>query len=147
PPTSTFITCIYHGIGESIKDIERVSHRRCPITVSVRQYGPRIKMAEMKPLAELYENLMKKHTEIKNQQLKQFISKAVPYGIDPPNPKIAEYETFKSDKSANFVRDGNGNVVFRQFRRLRLADVSVTFFIDFFFDTNWFSFRNTLPQP
>ncbi|CAJ0605255.1 unnamed protein product [Cylicocyclus nassatus] len=80
-------------------------------------------VVEMKPLAELFENLMKKHTEIKNQQLMQFISKAVPYGIDPPNPKIAEYETFKSDKSANFVRDGNGNVVFRQYRRLRLADV------------------------
>ncbi|WKX97830.1 hypothetical protein Q1695_013483 [Nippostrongylus brasiliensis] len=78
---------------------------------------------EAKPLAALYDKLMKKHTEIKNQQLMQFISKAVPYGIDPPNPKIAEYETFKSDKSANFLRDGNGNVVFRQFRRLRLADV------------------------
>lgn len=81
-------------------------------------------VVETKPLAALFEKLMKKHTEIKNQQLMQFISKAVPYGIEPPNPKIAEYETFKSDKSANFVRDGNGNVVFRQFRRLRLADVS-----------------------
>ncbi|ETN76838.1 hypothetical protein NECAME_11386 [Necator americanus] len=80
-------------------------------------------VAEMKPLSELFNNLMKKQTEIKNQQLLQFISKAVPYGIDPPNPKIAEYETFKSDKSANFVRDGNGNVVFRQFRRVRLSDV------------------------
>ncbi|XGW11319.1 hypothetical protein V3C99_012653 [Haemonchus contortus] len=78
---------------------------------------------EAKPLAQLFENLMKKHTEIKNQQLMQFISKAVPYGIDPPNPKIAEYETFKSDKSANFLRDGNGNVLFRQYRRLRLGDV------------------------
>ncbi|VDO58416.1 unnamed protein product [Haemonchus placei] len=46
---------------------------------------------ETKPLAQLFENLMKKHTEIKNQQLMQFISKAVPYGIDPPNPKIAEF--------------------------------------------------------
>ncbi|KAK6016785.1 hypothetical protein OSTOST_17727 [Ostertagia ostertagi] len=53
----------------------------------------------------------------------QFISKAVPYGIDPPNPKIAEYETFKSDKSANFIRDGSGHVVFRQYKRLRLGDV------------------------
>ncbi|EYC15502.1 hypothetical protein Y032_0036g3181 [Ancylostoma ceylanicum] len=78
---------------------------------------------DAEPLAQLFEKLMKKHTEIKNQQLMQFISKAVPSGIDPPNPKIAEYETFKSDKSANFLRDGNGNVVFRQFRRLRLADV------------------------
>ncbi|EYC15500.1 hypothetical protein Y032_0036g3180 [Ancylostoma ceylanicum] len=81
-------------------------------------------VGEAKPLVELFGDLMKRHTEIKNQQLMQFIYKAVPYGIDPPNPKIAEYETFKSDKSANFLRDGNGNVVFRQFRRLRLADVS-----------------------
>ncbi|KAK6040852.1 hypothetical protein COOONC_06618 [Cooperia oncophora] len=80
-------------------------------------------VVDAKPLAELFETLMKKHTEIKNQQLMQFISKAVPYGIDPPNPKIAEYETFKSDKSANFLRDGNGNLHFRQFRRLRLSDV------------------------
>ncbi|RCN46925.1 hypothetical protein ANCCAN_07104 [Ancylostoma caninum] len=80
-------------------------------------------VGEAKPLVELFGDLMKRHTEIKNQQLMQFISKAVPYGIDPPNPKIAEYETFKSDKSANFLRDGSGKVVFRQFRRLRLADV------------------------
>ncbi|ETN76837.1 hypothetical protein RB195_020125 [Necator americanus] len=80
-------------------------------------------VVQSKPLVELYDKLVKKHNEVKNQQLLQFISKAVPYGIDPPNPKIAEYETFKSDKSANFVRDGNGNIVFRQFRRLRLADV------------------------
>lgn len=45
---------------------------------------------ESKPLVELFGDLMKRHTEIKNQQLMQFISKAVPYGIEPPNPKIAE---------------------------------------------------------
>ncbi|KHJ93651.1 hypothetical protein OESDEN_06438 [Oesophagostomum dentatum] len=45
---------------------------------------------ESKPLVELFDNLMKKQAELKNQQLLQFISKAVPYGIDPPNPKIAE---------------------------------------------------------
>ncbi|KAE9416780.1 hypothetical protein Angca_009035, partial [Angiostrongylus cantonensis] len=71
----------------------------------------------------LFENMMKKNTEIKSHRIMQFISKAVPYGIEPPNPKIAEYETFKSDKSANFLHDGKGNVVFREFRRLRLADV------------------------
>ncbi|VDM63911.1 unnamed protein product [Angiostrongylus costaricensis] len=76
-----------------------------------------------KPLMELFENMMKKNTEIKSHRLMQFISKAVPYGIEPPNPKIAEYETFKSDKSANFLHDGKGNVVFREFRRLRLADI------------------------
>ncbi|EPB66665.1 hypothetical protein ANCCEY_14243 [Ancylostoma ceylanicum] len=47
-------------------------------------------VGEAKPLVELFGDLMKRHTEIKNQQLMQFIYKAVPYGIDPPNPKIAE---------------------------------------------------------
>ncbi|KAJ1346614.1 hypothetical protein KIN20_001472 [Parelaphostrongylus tenuis] len=63
---------------------------------------------------ELFETMMKKNTEIKSQRLMEFISKAVPYGVEPPNPKVAEYETFKADKSANFVHDGEGNIVFQR---------------------------------
>ncbi|PIO56210.1 hypothetical protein TELCIR_22395, partial [Teladorsagia circumcincta] len=73
-------------------------------------------------LIELYDSLMKKNTEIKNNRMMLLISKAVPSGIDPPNPKMFEFEAYKSDKSANFIRDGNGRVVFRQFKRLRLGD-------------------------
>ncbi|KHJ93650.1 hypothetical protein OESDEN_06437 [Oesophagostomum dentatum] len=74
-------------------------------------------VAETKPLYELFNDLIKKQTEIKAQQLMQFINKAVPYGLDPPDPKLAEYETFNSDKTANFLHDGNGKLVFREFRR------------------------------
>ncbi|CAI4226591.1 unnamed protein product [Auanema sp. JU1783] len=74
-------------------------------------------------LSSLYKNLLKKEEQIRNDRMLGFIAKSVPQGIDKPNPKIAEYETFKSDKSANFFLDGRGNLHFRQFKRLRLADV------------------------
>ncbi|KJH41608.1 hypothetical protein DICVIV_12407 [Dictyocaulus viviparus] len=79
-----------------------------------------VKVNETKPLIELFKSLTEKQTEIKNQKLMQFISKSVPYGIDP---SLSDGEAFQSDKSANFIHDGRGHVVFRQFRRLRLSDV------------------------
>ncbi|CAJ0586981.1 unnamed protein product, partial [Mesorhabditis spiculigera] len=75
------------------------------------------------PLSEVFKHLQMKQNEIRQKQLLDFIAKNVPEGLDQPNPKIAEYETFKSDKMSNFVNDGLGHLQFRQFRRLRLGDV------------------------
>ena len=43
------------------------------------------------PLSELFDALVKKQTEIKNKELLDFIRRSVPQGIEPPNPKIAEW--------------------------------------------------------
>lgn len=71
----------------------------------------------------LYKKLMKKQETVKNSRLIDFISRGAPSGVDAPIPSIAEYETFKSDKSVNFLSDGAGHIVFRQFRRIRISDL------------------------
>ncbi|EFO85685.1 hypothetical protein CRE_02275 [Caenorhabditis remanei] len=71
----------------------------------------------------LYKKLMKKQETVKNARLIDFISRGAPSGVDAPIPSIAEYETFKSDKSVNFLSDGAGHIVFRQFRRIRISDL------------------------
>ncbi|CAI2341491.1 unnamed protein product [Caenorhabditis sp. 36 PRJEB53466] len=71
----------------------------------------------------LFAKILKKQEASKAHRLINFISKAVPGGVDAPIPMMAEYETFKSDKSANFINDGNGHIVFRQYRRARLSDI------------------------
>ncbi|CAI5442725.1 unnamed protein product [Caenorhabditis angaria] len=53
----------------------------------------------------------------------EIIHRAAPNGVEALLPAIAEYETFQSDKSANFLSDGNGHVVFRQYRRIRISDL------------------------
>ncbi|CAB3404289.1 unnamed protein product [Caenorhabditis bovis] len=65
---------------------------------------------KLETLEDLFTNIQKKHEEVKQRQLFGYINRAVPYGIDPAEPAKAEYETFKSDKSANFLSDGNGHV-------------------------------------
>lgn len=72
----------------------------------------------------LFAKIVKKQNESKQHRLINFISRAMPGGVDAPIASMAEYETFKSDKSANFLSDGAGHVVFRQYRRARLSDVS-----------------------
>lgn len=80
--------------------------------------------SEPKPgLDVLYQKLMKKQENVKNARLIDFISRGAPSGVDAPIPSIAEYETFKSDKSVNFLSDGAGHIVFRQFRRIRISDL------------------------
>uniref|UniRef100_A0A8R1DTS4 Uncharacterized protein n=1 Tax=Caenorhabditis japonica TaxID=281687 RepID=A0A8R1DTS4_CAEJA len=89
-------------------------------------------MIEEPPIAEkpgptnleiLFAKVLKKNEASKTHRLIDFISKAVPGGVDAPVPMMAEYETFKSDKSANFINDGAGHIVFRQYRRARLSDI------------------------
>ncbi|CAJ0945698.1 unnamed protein product, partial [Mesorhabditis belari] len=75
------------------------------------------------PLDNIYKNLARKQNQVRMQQLMEFIHKNVPEGLEAPNPKIAEFETFKSNKMYNFVDDGQGHLQFRQFRRLRLGDI------------------------
>ncbi|CAA91048.1 DUF5380 domain-containing protein [Caenorhabditis elegans] len=71
----------------------------------------------------LFAKIVKKQNESKQHRLINFISRAMPGGVDAPIASMAEYETFKSDKSANFLSDGAGHVVFRQYRRARLSDI------------------------
>ncbi|CAO4365116.1 unnamed protein product [Caenorhabditis nigoni] len=79
--------------------------------------------SESPGLDVLYKKLMKKQENVKNARLIDFISRGAPSGVDAPIPSIAEYETFKSDKSVNFLSDGAGHIVFRQFRRIRISDL------------------------
>lgn len=86
--------------------------------------APEIASADQAPgLDVLYSKLMKKQETVKNSRLIDFISRGAPSGVDAPIPSIAEYETFKSDKSVNFLSDGAGHIVFRQFRRIRISDL------------------------
>uniref|UniRef100_A0A8R1HN24 Uncharacterized protein n=1 Tax=Caenorhabditis japonica TaxID=281687 RepID=A0A8R1HN24_CAEJA len=71
----------------------------------------------------LFSKMMAKQDNVKKSRLIDFISRGAPAGVDAPMPTIAEYETFKSDKSVNFLSDGAGHVVFRQYRRIRISDL------------------------
>ncbi|CAD59143.1 Neuropeptide-Like Protein [Caenorhabditis elegans] len=85
--------------------------------------APEIDSNSSSGLDVLYKKLIKKQESVKNSRLIDFISKGAPSGVDAPIPSIAEYETFKSDKSVNFLSDGAGHIVFRQFRRIRISDL------------------------
>lgn len=85
--------------------------------------APEIDSAPTGGLSVLYQKMMKKQENVKNSRLIDFISRGAPSGVDAPIPSIAEYETFKSDKSVNFLSDGAGHIVFRQFRRIRISDL------------------------
>ncbi|CAI2341478.1 unnamed protein product [Caenorhabditis sp. 36 PRJEB53466] len=85
--------------------------------------APEMKTDEKAGLDVLFNKLMKKQETVKNSRLIDFISRGAPAGVDAPMPSIAEYETFRSDKSVNFLSDGNGHIVFRQFRRIRISDL------------------------
>ncbi|RCN46927.1 hypothetical protein ANCCAN_07106 [Ancylostoma caninum] len=97
PPPCTYVGSNNHNVGENIKGAASpplFAYNLWNIMVCARKVTVFfllfiVAAIDAEPLAQLLEKLMKMHTEIKNQQLKQFISKAVPSGIDPPNPKIA----------------------------------------------------------
>ncbi|CAI5442723.1 unnamed protein product [Caenorhabditis angaria] len=74
-------------------------------------------------LESLFSKIVQKQASIKNHRMMDFIRSSVPYGVDPSIPMFGEYETFRSDKSANFMNDGAGHIVYRQYRRARLSDI------------------------
>ncbi|CAI5442726.1 unnamed protein product [Caenorhabditis angaria] len=71
----------------------------------------------------LFSKIVKKEQSEKTARIVDLMNRAVPSGMEALNPAIAEYETFRSDKSSNFLNDGQGHVVFRQFRRIRISDL------------------------
>uniref|UniRef100_A0A1I7WWG2 DNA topoisomerase VI subunit B n=1 Tax=Heterorhabditis bacteriophora TaxID=37862 RepID=A0A1I7WWG2_HETBA len=74
-------------------------------------------------LPEAYQELLKKRKEIVEVTLMNLIERNVPYGIDPPQPALAEYETFQQNKKANYIITTDGKLVFRQYRRISAAQI------------------------
>ncbi|EYB91533.1 hypothetical protein Y032_0205g1951 [Ancylostoma ceylanicum] len=82
---------------------------------------PKAGICSSDSLTDLHKAMKEKRKEVAQDVIAKVINESIPYATDAPQPALAEYETFHQNKKVNYIKDKEGKLIFREFRRLSIA--------------------------